>query len=190
MEVQTSQSPFLQESVIHSRLQHSVWKLSYRWKARGWTHYLNIRDSCYSYKELCSSGWCFWPCSHLSNSSSQSSLLLFINVPFRMSQPVFPPAYQLLTADQCICWRCCTALVCGWMWQLSVEVGGALLRPDGRCDQACFSASPLAPIGVTMLHLACESSQGRDSNHSRGGGLLLWVWVKGGGDRLRLPLLL
>ena len=37
------------------------------------------------------------------------------------------------------------------------------LRPDGRCDQACLSASPLAPIGVTMLHLACESSRGRET---------------------------
>lgn len=55
---------------------------------------------------------------------------------------------------------------------LSVEVGGDLLRPDGRCDQACFSASPLAPIGVTMLHLSCESSRGEafEKNHSCGGG--------------------
>lgn len=49
-------------------------------------------------------------------------------------------------------------------------MGGDLLRPDGRCDQACFSASPLAPIGVTMLHLACERSQGRDRNPSSGSG--------------------
>lgn len=83
---------------------------------------------------------------------------------------VFLPVYQLLIVDQSICWRCRTASVCGWMWLLGVEVGGDLLRPDGRCDQACFSASPLAPIGVTMLHLACGSSLGRDRNHSRGGG--------------------
>lgn len=49
-------------------------------------------------------------------------------------------------------------------------MGGDLLRPDGRCDQACFSASPLAPIGVTMLHLACERSQGRERNPSSGRG--------------------
>lgn len=115
----------------------------------------------------------------------------FINVPFSVPRPVFLPVYQLLTVDLCICWRCHTVSVCGWMWQLTVEVGGAPLRPNGRCDQACFSASPLAPIGVTMLHLACESSR-------EGGGwksqpwrwLLLWVWVKGGSDKLHLLLLL
>lgn len=54
---------------------------------------------------------------------------------------------------------------------LSAEVGGDLPRPDDRCDQACFSASPLAPIGVTMLHLSCESSRGEAlENHSCGGG--------------------
>lgn len=126
----------------------------------------------------------------LSNSSIQSSLcVFFINVTLikkKRNSPCFCQHISFLSVDQCICWRCRTASVWGWMWQLSGEVGGALLRPDGRCDQACFSASPLAPIGVTMLHLACESSQGRDRNHSRGGGLLLWVWVKGGGDKLHL----
>lgn len=41
-------------------------------------------------------------------------------------------------------------------------MGGDLLGSDGRCDQACFSASPLAPMGVTILRSVCE----RDRYHS------------------------
>lgn len=45
----------------------------------------------------------------------------------------------------------------------SVLGGGALLRPDCRCDQSCLSAPPLALVGVTMLHLVRETLRGEES---------------------------
>lgn len=56
--------------------------------------------------------------------------------------------YQLFTVDQHTCW---------------VLRGGALLRPDCRCDQSCLSAPPLALVGVTMLHLVRETLRGEES---------------------------
>lgn len=64
--------------------------------------------------------------------------------------------YQLFTVDQHTCW---------------VLRGGALLRPDCRCDQSCLSAPPLALVGVTMLHLVRETLRG--GGVSCGGDVLL-----------------
>lgn len=65
------------------------------------------------------------------------------------SRSFFPVSLNwLFTVDQHTC---------------SVLGGGALLRPDCRCDQSCLSAPPLALVGVTMLHLVRETLRGEES---------------------------
>lgn len=111
------------------------------------------------------------------------AFFLFINVTLlKRNSPCFCQCISLwlwisafvggVAQPQCV--DGCDSWVLRWV-VLSWDLMAGVIRPV---------SSPLALIGVTMLHLVCESSQGKDRNHSRGGRLLLWVWVKGGGDKL------
>lgn len=143
---------------------------------------ISTEEGCYSCNKLLGSVCCAWV---LSSSSSQSSLFFFINVPFRMSCPVSLPAYQRLTVDQRVCLEVShnVSALDGCDSWVSRRVARPWDPTAGAIRPVC-QLLLLAPIGVTMLHLACESSRGTETWR----WLLLWARVKGGGDKLYLQL--